>query len=226
MNTSRMSSYAMRLRGAVLLASGWLGLACLPAAGFAAETAFAGLTLWADDAADSTTGKAAIGPSLLRPPASWSWDAATPSMDFATGVERRFDSGLRMHAGLSAAHADDASQGTINYRDYFLGMRYGAVDTRVWYLADDSGTEPSAIFYEAGWLQPIHGKLALSLRVGRYDQPLYAGDTVSTLPSLSLGASTTLGGFGLGLKLIDGGGQMFGGDQDMRLLGSISRPLK
>ncbi|MBU2478668.1 MAG: hypothetical protein KKA36_06220, partial [Gammaproteobacteria bacterium] len=48
----------------------------------------------------------------------------------------------------------------------------------------------------------------------------------SDQPSLSLGASTQMRGYGLGLRLIDGGGQMFGGEEDLRVMGSISKPLR
>lgn len=176
------------------------------------------------------------GPSLLRPPASWSWDAPAPALDFAAGIEHRFLGQLSLDAGVSVAHipeflpsavsglADDA----INYRDYFLGLRYGSLDGKVWYLPEsDSGMETSAMYYEAGWAQPVTDKLSLSVRLGQYD-----GSSSNRLfepnnmPSLSLGATTTLEGYGLGLRLIDGGGQMFGGEQDLQLMGSISKPLR
>jgi hypothetical protein len=113
--------------------------------------------------------------------------------------------------------ADD----TIDYHDYFLGMRYGAVDTKVWYL-DDLRRCHSLL--RAGWRQPVN-ETSMSLRLGQYDQSMY---TLSKrhAPSLSLGANTTMGGYGLGLRVIDGGGRLFGGEQDLRLMGSISKPLK
>ncbi len=207
------------------LVGGWLLSACIASMPAVAEEAkLGGVTFWAT-AAESPQSTAAIGPSLLRPPASWSWETDTPKLDFATGIEHRFISGLSLDAGLSAAHGtENTGRSTINYRDYFLGMRYGSLDTKVWYLPESSDREPSALYYEAGWQQPVSDKLSLSLRLGQYDQTYLTNE--DTAPSLSLGASTTMGGYGLGLRVIDGGGQMFGGEQDLRLMGSISKPLR
>jgi hypothetical protein len=210
------------LQGIALL---WCGGALMVPA--SAETReLAGVDLWV------TTADAAVtGPSLLRPPASWSWDdGAQPKLDFAAGIERNFMNGLTLDAGVSVAHTPEYSLSpsveTINYHDYFLGMRYGALDGRVWYLPEKHLGEPVGFYYEAGWQQLVTDSLSLSVRVGHYsetDQILYSSQDV---PSLSLGASTTVQGYGLGLRLIDGGGQMFGGEQDLRLMGSISKPLR
>lgn len=222
MMTNHNRPKRVRLQKAVLI-GGWLLGACSMAATALAEvTEFGGVTFWAT-AAESPEHAAAVGPSLLRPPASWSWGEATPKLDFATGIEHRFTEDLRLDAGLSVAHAVEDVHSTINYRDYFLGMRYGYLDTKVWYLPETSNREPSAVYYEAGWQQPVNDRLSLSLRLGQYDQRFFGQDDAA--PSLSLGASTKVGGYGLGLSVIDGG-RMFGGEQDYRLMGSISKPFK
>jgi hypothetical protein len=170
---------------------------------------------------------AAQGPSLLRPPASWAWnDAAAPQLDLATGVGHRFSSGLSLDAGLSLAHAYE-QHSAIDYHDYFLGVSYGSLDGKVWYLPESTLSADPILYYEAGWQRAITGNLSLSLRVGQAQASNYGLlDGRYDQPSLSLGASTDYGGYGLGLRLIDGGGGMFGGEQDLRLMGSISKPLR
>lgn len=201
---------------------------CALAASAQAESPkLGGVDLWVST--DEST--PATGPTLLRPPASWSWDAAAPKLDFAAGIERNFLSGVSLGAGVSVAHVPDysltPSASTINYHDYFLGLSYGALDSKVWYLPESGLGEPSGLYYEAGWQQPVTDNFSLSVRLGQYN-----GDTSrllessSEMPSLSLGASTTLDGYGLGLRLIDSGGRMFGGEQDLQLMGSISKPLR
>ena len=212
--------------------------ACMQSVPAWAGPKLGGMDLWiTTDAAASSP--ALNGPSLLRPPASWSWDAAAPTLDFAAGIGHRFAGGLNLDAGISVAHVsefgaadalyEETSTREINYRDYFLGMSFGALDGKIWYLPEHEhlGGQPSAMYYEAGWAQSVGEKLSLSVRLGHYD----GGATnrllgSSDAPSLSLGASTTLSGYGLGLRLIDGGGQMFGGDQNLQLMGSISKPLR
>lgn len=221
MNTTQNRAYRGRLQRAVLIA-------CFVSATVSAEEARLGsVTFWATTVED-TESAAAFGPSLLRPSANGGWDAAAPKLDFATGIEQRFMNGLSLDAGLSMTHATeiDVDGGTINYRDYFLGMRYGSLDTKVWYLPASPTSDQAAVYYEAGWLQPVGKDVSLSLRLGQYDPSNYASADYDTAPSLSLGASTTVGGYGLGLRVIDGGGRMFGGEQDLHLMGSISKPLK
>lgn len=183
-----------------------------------------------------TSPPALYGPSLLRPPASWSWDESAPALDFAAGIGHRFLGGLSLDAGVSISHVPEYAttalsrqlgDSAINYRDYFLGLSFGALDGKVWYIPEDNlNSELAAVYYEAGWAQLVTDKLSLSVRLGQYDGDasdrfLGPGD----MPSLSLGATTTLDGYGLGLRLIDGGGRMFGGEQDLQLMGSISKPL-
>lgn len=173
----------------------------------------------------------AVGPTLLRPPASWSWDSASPKLDFAAGIERTFLSGLSLGAGVSVAHVPDYAltppTNTINYHDYFLGLSYGSLDSKIWYLPESRRGDPAGLYYEAGWQRPVSDTVSLSVRLGQYaDVQSRAFETSSDMPSLSLGASTTLDGYGLGLRLIDGGGRMFGGDRDLQLMGSISKSLR
>lgn len=193
-----------------------------------------GVELWVSTADAAPT--ALNGSSLLRPPASWAWDAPTPVLDFAAGIGHQFLGGVSLDAGVSVAHVPEypttalsgqLPENTINYRDYFLGLSLGALDGKVWYLPESSlGGESSAVYYEAGWAQPVTDKLSLSVRLGQYEDSspnrLLGTDD---MPSLSLGASTSLDGYGLGLRLIDSGGRMFGGEQDLQLMGSISKPL-
>jgi hypothetical protein len=184
-----------------------------------------GFTLWGHSEAQ-TQFTAAQGPSLLRPPASWSWnDATAPQMDMAAGVAHRFATGLSLDAGLSLSHAYEQHT-AIDYQDFFLGVSYGSLDGKVWYLPESALSDDPIVYYEAGWQRLVTDKLSLSLRVGHSelsDYRLLSG--AYDQPSLSLGASTDMGGYGLGLRLIDGGGSMFGGEQDLRLMGSISKPL-
>lgn len=203
----------------------WCGCA-LTTPSWADAPKLGGVELWV-----STEESAATGPSLLRPPASWSWDdGAAPQLDFAAGIGRNFMNGVSFDAGISVAHTPDytltPSVNTINYHDYFLGMRYGALDGRVWYLPETRLGEPSGLYYEAGWQQLVSDKLSLSVRLGHYADANPLLDPSHDAPSLSLGASTTVEGYGLGLRLIDGGGHMFGGEQDLQLMGSISKPLR
>lgn len=203
------------------------GCGCALIAQASAESPkLAGVDLWV-----STEDAATIGPSLLRPPASWSWDdGATAKLDFAAGVGRSFMNGLSMDAGVSVAHTPGYTHtqafSTIDYHDYFLGMRYGALDGRVWYLPETRLGEPSGLYYEAGWQQPVSDKFSLSIRLGHFADTNQFLNSSDDMPSLSLGASTTVDGYGLGLRLIDGGGHMFGGEQDLQLMGSISKPLR
>lgn len=208
------------------LIRGGLLSACLVAAPVsAAELKLGGLTFWTATVED-TESTAAPVPSLLRPAANGGWDMAAPTVDFATDIEQRFTTGLRLDSGVSAMRAAEMNGGgAINYRDYFLGMRYGSLDTKVWYLPASPTNTQAAVYYEAGWLHPVGKEVSLSLHLGQYDQSGYANAGYDTVPSLSLGASTTVGGYGLGLRLIDGG-RLFGGEQDVRLMGSISKPFE
>lgn len=165
------------------------------------------------------------GQALLRPPASWSWENAPPQLGLAAGVGHRFANGLSVDVGLSSAQL--AESPAINYHDYFLGVSYGALDGKLWYLPETLDGEATAMYYEAGWSPMVNDRVALSLRLGQQ----VGGSTALTgfdsgLPNVSLGASTRFHGYGLGLSVIDGGGSMFGGDSDFRLMGSISRPLR
>lgn len=168
---------------------------------------------------------AAQGPSLLRPPASWSWDTLAPELDMAAGVSHRFTNGLNLNLGMSLSHVTESAE-TINYRDYFLGLSFGALEGKVWYLPETAFTDEPSLYYEAGWQQPVTENLSLSLHLGQYSTDYSSIQGLNDQPSLSLGASTQVRGYGLGLRLIDGGGQMFGGDEDLRLMGSISKPLR
>ncbi|MDV3239873.1 MAG: hypothetical protein LOY58_13600 [Gammaproteobacteria bacterium] len=181
-----------------------------------------GWSLWNTDGVEASGG--GWGQALLRPPASWSWDNAPPQLELAAGVGHRFASGLNVDVGLSSSQV--AESPAINYRDYFLGVSYGSLDGRLWYLPEVLDGEATAMYYEAGWSPAVSDRLAFSLRLGQQ----VGGSTSLTgfdsgLPSVSLGASTRFHGYGLGLSLIDGGGSMFGGDSDFRLMGSISRRL-
>lgn len=202
-----------------------------------------GMDLWVTPG-DRTSLPALNGPSLLRPPASWSWQMPAPSLDFAAGIGRRLVAGINLDAGVSVAHipgstfleprqVNDAAAPEINYRDYFLGVSYGSLDGKIWYLPENPhlDVQPSAaMYYEAGWVGPLNSNLSVSVRLGHYEgtaaSRLLGGGRSANVPSLSLGASTTLSGYGLGLRLIDGGGRMFGGEQDLQLMGSISKPLR
>ncbi|MFN2308324.1 MAG: hypothetical protein ABR553_01105 [Gammaproteobacteria bacterium] len=147
-------------------------------------------------------------------------------MDLAAGLEHHFASGLSLNAGVSLAHAYEQHR-AIDYRDYFLGVTYGSLDGKVWYLPESTLSDEPVFYYEAGWQRAVTERLSFSLRLGHAPSPGYASaSSAADLPSLSLGASTAVGGYGLGLRLIDGGGQMFGGEQDLRLMGSISRSLR
>lgn len=220
------------LRAGVMRALALIVCACIQTPVLAEGSKLGAIDLWlsTDDASPALN-----GPSLLRPPVSWSWDAPAPALDFAAGIGHRFLGRLSLDAGVSVAHIPEytsntvsgSPDGTINYRDYFFGLRYGALDGKVWYLPEAHfGDEASAMYYEAGWAQPVTDNLSLSVRLGQYD-----GNSSNRLfgahdmPSLSLGASTTLEGYGVGLRLIDGGGHIFGGEQDLQLMGSISKPL-
>lgn len=188
--------------------------------------AVSGLSLWGQSGAHPQF-TATQGPSLLRPPASWAWnDAAAPQLDLAAGMAHRFSGGLSLDAGMSLAHAYEQHT-AIDYHDYFLGVSYGSLDGKVWYLPESTLSDEPILYYEAGWRRALTEKMSLSLRVGHTASSSYGllNDSPD-LPSLSLGATTDLGGYGLGLRLIDGGGSMFGGEQDLRLMGSISRPLR
>lgn len=211
--------------------------ACLPSAPAWAGSKLSGIELWiTTDAAASPP--ALNGPSLLRPPASWSWETSAPTLDFAAGVGHRFAGGVTLDAGVSVAHVSnfgsvgapggESSAGEINYRDYFLGMRFGGLDGKIWYLPESEhfGGQPSALYYEAGWAQPVGEKFSLSVRLGHDGGASNRLLGSPAVPSLSLGASTTLRGYGLGVRLIDGGGQVFGGVPDLQLMGSISKPLR
>lgn len=214
-----------------------LSAVMLPSGVFAGPK-LGGLDLWL--ATEEKVVPAGNGASLLRPPASWSWGAPAPTLDFAAGLARSFGAGLSLDAGVSVAHVPELASGAalsadpvqseINYHDYFLGLRYGSLDGRIWYLPDNGlagAGEPAGLYYEAGWAQPVGHNLSLSVRMGRYGNVAADSSTVAGgLPSLSLGASTTLSGYGLGLRLIDGGGHMFGGEPDLQLMGSISKPLR
>lgn len=206
--------------GLLLCASVAASTVCADDAGLAS-----GFSLWGQGG-DKPQFTATQGPSLLRPPASWSWnDAASPQLDLATGVTHRFSSGLSLDAGLSLAHVYEQHT-AIDYHDYFLGVSYGALDGKVWYLPESALSDDPVFYYEAGWQRPVTEKLSLSLRVGHSQSTGYGllNDAYDQ-PSLSFGASTDMAGYGLGLRLIDGGGSMFGGEQDLRLMGSISKSL-
>jgi len=207
-----------------------VAMLCVCAAGpvLAEESVFdSGMSFWGATS-DQSQFTAAQGASLLRPPASWSWDTAAPVLDRAAGVTQQFDNGLSLGLGMSLSHATDTQNAeTINYRDYFLGLRFGAVEGKVWYLPETAFTDEPSMYYEAVWLQPVTEKLSLSLRLGQYSSGYSSIQGYnSDQPSLSLGASTQMRGYGLGLRLIDGGGQMFGGEEDLRVMGSISKPLR
>ncbi len=182
-----------------------------------------GLSFWGA-AGEQSQFTAAQGPSLLRPPASWSWGTLAPEFDMAVGVGHSFANGLNLDLGISLSHVTE-SVDTINYRDYFLGLSFGALEGKVWYLPETAFSDEPSLYYEAGWLQPVTENLSLSVRLGQYSSDYSSFQGYSDQPSLSLGASTEVRGYGLGLRLIDNGGQMFGGDQDLRLMGSISKPL-
>ena len=165
------------------------------------------------------------GPALLRPSLS-SDGASLPKLDFATGIERHFSNGLSLDAGVSMAQGVQLNP--VNYRDYFLGVRYGSWDGKVWYLPELADSEvPDSLYYEAGWSQPVGEQSALSLRLGQ-QQSLGAAllDDAARTPNLSLGATTHMRGYGLGLRLVESGGILFGGEQDLRVMGSISKPFR
>lgn len=168
---------------------------------------------------------AAQSPSLLRPPASWSRDTLAPELDMAAGVSHSFANGLNLDLGMSLSHVTKSAE-TINYRDYFLGLSFGALEGKVWYLPETAFTDEPSLYYEAGWQQPVTENLSFSLRLGQYSTGYSSIQGFNDLPSLSLGASTQVRGYGFGLHLIDSGGQMFGGDEDLRVMGSISKPLR
>lgn len=235
MNLSAISQSAVRCPNLVQIVALVLCASIHSGPALADGPKLGGFELWVS--ADENVSPAPNGPSLLRPPASWSWDTPMPTLDFAAGIGRSFLGGLSLDAGVSVTHvpeymttalSDQLPDSTINYHDYFFGVRFGALDGKVWYLPETRfGGEPSAVYYEAGWAQPVTDKLSLSVRLGQYDGSVsnrLLGP--NDMPSLSLGASTTLDGYGLGLRLIDGGGHMFGGEQDLQLMGSISKPLQ
>ncbi len=182
-----------------------------------------GLSFWGA-VGESSQFTASQGPALLRPPASWSWNDAAPELDIAAGVDHRFANGLNLNLGMSLSHVTEHAD-TINYRDYFLGMSFGPLEGKVWYLPETAYTDSPSLYYEAGWQKSVTENLALSMRLGQAGSGYSSVHGFADQPSLSLGASTEVRGYGLGLRLIDGGGQMFGGDQDLRVMGSISKPL-
>lgn len=202
-----------------------MALMCASGSVTAAEDSLlnSGLSFWGATGAQSQF-TAAQGPSLLRPPSSWSWDTSAPTLDLAAGVTHRFTNGLNLDLGMSLAHESERVE-TINYRDYFLGLSFGSLEGRLWYLPETAFTDEPSLYYEAGWQQPISEKLSFSLRLGQYSTAYNNLPGSTDRPSLSLGASTMVRGYGLGLRLIDHGGHMFGGEQDLRLMGSISKPL-
>jgi hypothetical protein len=205
--------------------AGMLVCACLYAGAVSADASapVSGFNFWGTSG-DRKEFTAAQGPSLLRPPASWSWDGPSPQLDAAAGLGHRFASGLNVDLGMSLAHIPERT--SINYHDYFLGLSYGALDGKVWYLPETALNEDASLYYEAGWQQPVTEKVSLSLRLGQYSSGFTPYGEPAELPSLSFGASTDVGGYGLGLRLVDQGGSAFGGERDFRLMGSISKPLR
>ncbi|MBZ0071042.1 MAG: hypothetical protein WCY26_01325 [Thiohalobacteraceae bacterium] len=185
-----------------------------------------GWSLW--NAAGAEAADGAWGQGTLRPPASWAWHNAPPRLELAAGIGHRFASGLNIDVGLSSAQVAQVSElPAIDYRDYFLGVSYGTLDGKLWYLPETLDGETTAMYYEAGWSPVVSDKLAFSLRLGQQvggSTPMAGFD--SGLPNVSVGASTRFHGYGLGLSVIDGGGSVFGGDADLRLMGRISRPLR
>ncbi|HEB99695.1 MAG TPA: hypothetical protein ENJ05_09320 [Thiotrichales bacterium] len=135
---------------------------------------------------------------------------------FTAGLNRKLGRSLSLGAGLAVS---PAAPGQVDYRDYFLGLNYRGLAGRVWYQPDPLDGTP-AYYYEAGWRGAVSDRFSFSLNLGqRYRRETGFG---SLLPDFSVGARASFGSMGLGLRLIEHGGEQLFDPGGLRLMGNVS----
>lgn len=137
---------------------------------------------------------------------------------FATQLQRQFDENLSVDIGLS--YSSKIQHNPIDYKDIFMGMNYGAVGGRVWYLDPAQSPDEGGWYYEAGWQSPVARDFSLAFQVG---QGFRNGQATREVPDLSVSAFGAYRGYDLGVRVIDRSGLGMTGETDFSLMGSLRK---
>jgi uncharacterized protein (TIGR02001 family) len=153
----------------------------------------------------------------------WRLDAedGIPRADRYTGMRRRFDNGLGLDTGVAHYGIEPTAQ---RYREFYFGLSYDSWQGRVWYTSDYQGSGTPRSFYEFGVSSELSEDLSLSARLGYGDSGTGLDDENQAAYMLSA-EKRDLYGFGLNLQLVGSGDAHRAEPEDLRVMGTLSRPF-
>ena len=154
---------------------------------------------------------------------TWISDPYGPVQEVSqyTGVRHRFGSGLGLDSGIAEYGVERQPN---RYREYYLGLSYDGWQGRVWYTDDFQGSGMARSHYELGVSGRVGEDLSLSARVGYGHDSL--GLPREPHPSYVFSAQKRdLYGFGLNLQLMGSSDARGTSEDDLRVMGTLSRPL-
>jgi len=144
------------------------------------------------------------------------YDMKRGVLAFTAGLNQRLGRSLSLGAGLAVS---SPAAGRVDYNDYFFGLHYRGLAGRVWYQPDPANGKP-AYYYEAGWQGAVSDRLSFSLNLG---QAAGREAGFSPLPpDFSVGARASFGSMGIGLRLIERGGDQLFDPAGLRVMGNVS----
>lgn len=143
--------------------------------------------------------------------------------DLYAGIARDVWGGLSLDTGVASHRADPQLAG--NYKEYYFGLAYENVEGRVWYTDDYEGQGLAKSYYEFGLRSDLNEDFSLSARLGYGDMEPGRGREKYTDYSLAA-ELRDVHGFGVGLRVMGTRDQAVAGQDDVRLLGTISRSFK
>lgn len=141
--------------------------------------------------------------------------------DRYTGVRHRFQSGLGLDTGIARYGLGSVAS---RYQEYYFGLNYDVWQGRVWYTNDYQGSGLDRSYYEFGVSGNVGTDFALSARLGYGDSGYGFG--YEPHPAYVFSAQKRdLYGFGLNLQLMGSTDPRRPEADDMRVMGTLSRPL-
>lgn len=143
--------------------------------------------------------------------------------DRYTGLRHRFSNGLGLDTGLASYGLGTPRE---DYREFYFGLSYDALQGRVWYTDDYLGTGGSRSYYEFGVSSRVAQDFSLSARLGYgNDDRDWADDEPRSTFILSA-EKQGLYGFGFNLQLSGSEDTRLDALEDVRVMGILSRPIR
>lgn len=149
--------------------------------------------------------------------------------DLYAGLSRELGHGFAIDTGVAqyGLNADsDDPQEPVPYQEYYFGLTYERLEGKVWYTDDYEGSGFAKSYYQVGVSSELGEDFQLSARLG-YSAFEEAAVGQENYTDYSLAAEKrNERGLGIGLRLMGTQREAVPGENDLRLMGTISHSFR